>query len=253
MGDTNFDFTENEFSLSLAKSWAKYFKISLELFLNPDILVIDEPDLQKTKGINFWLFGQKKIIHASPEFSAQIKSSIANMEFTQNLSFNLFPSQSGIEGLHHDDLIYIFHLDPKKLRKKPLFDEYRFRALKLKDHLLLKRLQFGCNKFEVKNSWVKITHPYILGCFFGKKLVAVSSIVDFGDAKDIGVLTHPKFRRKGLGTLLISELCKKAIKRDELLLYRCHDGNLGSIKVAQSLGFTKYFEEMTFSVSQNRK
>lgn len=246
------DFTENEFFSKIAKSWAKFFAISLETFLNPAISIIEEPDLRKTKIINFWTFDNKRIIQAPPDFYKKILKMNDEGAFKQSISMDDFTSKMENAGFHKDDLIYIYHLKPGELKRKPLYDEYSFRLLKLKDQLILKRLQFACSKFEVKNSWVKITHPQVLGCFFGNKLVAVASMVNFGDAKDIGVLTHPKFRRKGLGRLLISELCKKALRKNELLLYRCHDGNLGSISVARSLGFTKFFEEMTFSAQKKK-
>ncbi|UYP47083.1 hypothetical protein NEF87_003368 [Candidatus Lokiarchaeum ossiferum] len=241
------DFTENEFFRKLAKSWAKFFSIPLENFLDPEISIIEEPDLKKTNAFNFWTFDKKRIIQVAPSFYKKILKMNDNNPLEQSISMEDFISKMESEGFQKDDLIYIYHLKPGELKRKPLFDEYTFRFLKLKDQFILKRLQFACSKFEVKNSWVKITHPEVLGCFHGKKLVAVSSMVNFGDAKDIGVLTHPKFRRKGLGRLLISELCKKALRKNELLLYRCHDGNLGSISVARSLGFTKFFEEVTFS------
>ena len=57
---------------------------------------------------------------------------------------------------------------------------------------------------------------------------------------DIGVLTHPDHRRRGLAALAVSEFVHHRISTaaDQLMLYRCRTDNAGSNRVAESLGFT---------------
>lgn len=57
---------------------------------------------------------------------------------------------------------------------------------------------------------------------------------------DIGVLTHPEYRRIGLGATAVSEFVRRRLADDPTrrMLYRCDIENAGSNALAESLGFT---------------
>lgn len=85
--------------------------------------------------------------------------------------------------------------------------------------------------------------PFIVGLFDGDTMVAYGSGRPYGDASafdDIGVLTHPAHRRRGLGAHVVAEFIERRIASDPTrrMLYRCNTENAGSNGVAESLGFT---------------
>jgi RimJ/RimL family protein N-acetyltransferase len=61
---------------------------------------------------------------------------------------------------------------------------------------------------------------------------------------DIGVLTHPAFRRRGLGRAVVAAICRWCGTRAVLPLYRCDAENAGSRGVAQAVGFRPYFRQV---------
>lgn len=60
---------------------------------------------------------------------------------------------------------------------------------------------------------------------------------DFGGRWDIGVLTHPDHRRKGLGVATVRRLTLDLLAIDELPIYRHDLDNTGSAAVSAALGF----------------
>ena len=54
---------------------------------------------------------------------------------------------------------------------------------------------------------------------------------------DIAVLTHPRHRRKGLGAAVVSALSSQQQAAGRLLFYSCDVDNIGSNRVAESVGF----------------
>lgn len=85
--------------------------------------------------------------------------------------------------------------------------------------------------------------PFIVGVLEGDCLVAFGSgrVSDLDDRfDDIGVLTHPEHRRRGLGALAVGEFVRHRLAADPArrMLYRCSIENVGSNGIAESLGFT---------------
>lgn len=85
--------------------------------------------------------------------------------------------------------------------------------------------------------------PLIVGLFDGDAMVAYGSGRPYDDIDifdDIGVLTAPSHRRRGLGAAAVAEFVERRLASDpgRRMLYRCNTENTGSNAVAESLGFT---------------
>lgn len=57
------------------------------------------------------------------------------------------------------------------------------------------------------------------------------------DFDDIGVLTHPDHRGRRLGAVTVAEFAKRRVPAGRLMFYNCDVDNLGSNRVAESVGF----------------
>jgi GNAT superfamily N-acetyltransferase len=101
---------------------------------------------------------------------------------------------------------------------------------------------------DVEEGYVEVTHQIAFGCFHNGRLVAASSGYERTGFLDIGVLTHPDHRRKGLGKATVGELCKWANEKHIIPQYRHDIENINSQHVAESLNFKPYFktEAITF-------
>lgn len=85
--------------------------------------------------------------------------------------------------------------------------------------------------------------PLIVGLFDADEMVAYGSGRPYDDIEafdDIGVLTMPSHRRRGLGASVVAEFVERRLGADPTrrMLYRCTTENAGSNAIAASLGFT---------------
>ncbi len=113
------------------------------------------------------------------------------------------------------------------------------------DEALLAELASATPKDELEQAGLNLDHldAEIVGLLDCEQLVAYASglpswINERFD--DIGVLTHPEHRRRGLAALAVNEFVRHRLATDPelLMLYRCRTENAGSNGVAESLGFT---------------
>lgn len=55
---------------------------------------------------------------------------------------------------------------------------------------------------------------------------------------DVGIVTTPTYRGRGLGRAAVGHLVRQQHNRGRLALYNCDVDNVGSDRLAESLGFT---------------
>jgi predicted GNAT family acetyltransferase len=107
-------------------------------------------------------------------------------------------------------------------------------------------LKQACAPDDVETADVEVDHEVAFGCFAdeaeGAPLVAAATGYRLTGFMDIGVLTHPDFRRRGLGKAAVSALCAWGIAHNVIMQYRCDVDNVASHNIAQGLNFTLYFK-----------
>jgi GNAT superfamily N-acetyltransferase len=145
---------------------------------------------------------------------------------------------------HEHGLTYYLH--PSDLPAYLPTDSFSVRKLTLEDAEQMSALQQASTAEEVDESDVEVTYQIAFGCFHEGQLVAASSGYERTGFLDIGVLTHPDFRKKGLGKATVGALCDWAIKKHIILQYRHDVLNVNSQYVAQSLNFKQYFKTEAF-------
>jgi len=122
---------------------------------------------------------------------------------------------------------------------------FRVRQLTTADVDAMSSLHKANTPEDVDEAFVEVDHEVVFGCLLGKQLVAAASGYERAGFLDIGVLTHPDFRKKGLGKAVVGSLCKWAIDHGLIAQYR-HDAlNASSEGVAKSLNFQVYFKSET--------
>jgi RimJ/RimL family protein N-acetyltransferase len=245
-----FNFEDSEFTQAIGRSWATFFSISMEEMVDSHALVLKEQSLKKEKAINVWYFATKLIIQSPNLFLDTLNRTTWDIhDCDPNTSLQpklqaLFPNMM----VDEQDTIFIFHLKPVDFKLYSPHIELSIRELSKESRSKIARLKRACSKFEVQNSWIQANHPVSYGAYIENELVAIGSYINWGSAKEIGILTHPQYRHKGIGKAIVSRLCERALFNKELLVYRCHEGNIGSIKIAQSLGFRQYFNQTSFKI-----
>jgi GNAT superfamily N-acetyltransferase len=150
----------------------------------------------------------------------------------------------GRDRLARGEVILMHHLYPEDLRRCPPPPGIRLRSLGPGDAEALAALHQACTPAEVEEAEVAVEDEVAFGCFAGPRLVAVASGYRLAGFMDIGVLTHPAFRRRGLGRAVVAAICRWCGTRAVLPLYRCDAENAGSRGVAQAVGFRPYFRQV---------
>lgn len=119
------------------------------------------------------------------------------------------------------------------------FKQLEIRELLENDQALFDTFMNTFDSKDAELAQITLEDIHVIGGFIGNELVGVSSILDLNGAYDVGIIVHPSYRSKGIGKELVSANTNWAIQNQHLCLYRCDAENIGSCKIAESLGFTK--------------
>lgn len=114
--------------------------------------------------------------------------------------------------------------------------DVRVNSLGAADKPLLDELLSAAGSNEAEEADVSIDHLVAGGIVEDGRLLAIASMHEMGpDTVDIGVLVHPKARRRGLGAAVISDIASRA--SGKLVQYQCTPENEASMRVARACGF----------------
>jgi ribosomal protein S18 acetylase RimI-like enzyme len=126
--------------------------------------------------------------------------------------------------------------------------EDRVRPLTPADAPLLAALHAACDAKELALSKVNIDDPYIVGYFDGEVLAGAGSLlIGEHDLYDIGVLTHPNYRKRGIGAALTASVWREIDARGGVAQYVTIAENHGSVGVARRCGFALFMTEEGWS------
>ncbi len=93
---------------------------------------------------------------------------------------------------------------------------------------------------EQNEAEVSLTDEAVYGAFDGSRLTAMASTYEYMGMIDIGVLTDPAYRGRGLGRAVVAAISRHYLNdadESRLLLYRHVAKNIGSSKVSEALGY----------------
>jgi RimJ/RimL family protein N-acetyltransferase len=143
----------------------------------------------------------------------------------------------------------VLYLNPAEFRP---FPRPEVRQLTLADSDDLTAMHWGCTLAEQQAGEVNIEHPAIFGAYAQDQLVAAASFIDQGQTiADVGVLVHRDFRKQGYGRAVVSALCQWGLANGRIVQYWRLDSNLGSVHIADALGFEAYgiYQTLHLSIS----
>jgi len=97
---------------------------------------------------------------------------------------------------------------------------------------------------DLDEAYVELDHWVALGTFLDDRLVAAASMYPWRDSTvaDIGVITLPAYRGRGLGRRLVQAIAAEALARGHEPQYRHQTGNEASAALARSAGFARFAE-----------
>lgn len=136
---------------------------------------------------------------------------------------------------------YFLHIEKNKLNSID-FGDYEVKQIDDSYKKQFDIFQSELTEADKEAGFVELDHIAIFAAFDKDKIVSASSIIDYGPFKDIGVITHPAYRKKNLGAAAVQQSTKWCFENNEIPLYRCEVENVGSLNIAKKIGYEKYIE-----------
>jgi GNAT superfamily N-acetyltransferase len=235
------------FEQTIYHKWTNSFGCSTEIAYRNGTTIVPESKYEDKKVIVLEHIGKHTFAQIDPFYFQTLNN------FLQTL-----PAETSINGTHiqtvwdekaiqsHDHGL-TYYLHSSDLPPHLPSNSFSVRKLELEDGDQMSGLHQACTAEEVDEGYVEVTHQIAFGCFHEGELVAASSGYERTGFLDIGVITHPNFRKKGLGRAVVGALCVWAIEKHIIAQYR-HDAlNLNSQRIAESLNFKPYFTTEAFT------
>ncbi len=95
---------------------------------------------------------------------------------------------------------------------------------------------------DLDEAFVELDHWLVYGAFDSGRLAAAASMYPWRDTRlaDLGVITLPSFRGRGIGKRIVRAIAADAVSRGYEPQYRCQLDNLASVALAESAGFCRF-------------
>lgn len=230
------------FEHTIYQNWMGYFGCPVETAQRSGTTLLPESKYDGDKVIALWYIGKHTLVQLDPAYFPQLEKLVKELPANISLSGEQIEAAWGKDALltrEDEALNYLFPQNLPDYLPKPPFE---LRQLSEADEKAMSTLNAANSQEDVEESFVEVTHLVAFGCFLENQLVAAASAYERTGFLDIGVLTHPEFRKKGLGKAVVGGLCNWASKNGMIAQYRHHAVNTRSEHVAKSLNFQMYFK-----------
>lgn len=235
------------FEQTIYHKWTNSFGCSTETAYQTGTTIVPESKYEGKKVIVLEYIGRHTFTQIDPFYFQTLKQLIQSLP--QGTSMNGIHIQTAwdeknIQSHDHGLTYYLYSSDlPPHLPP----ESFNVRKLELGDTEHMAVLHQACTPEDVDEGYVEVSHQIAFGCFHQGELVAASSGYERTGFLDIGVLTHPNFRKKGLGRAVVGTLCAWAIEKHIIPQYRHDVLNSNSRHIAESLNFKPYFKTEAFT------
>jgi GNAT superfamily N-acetyltransferase len=141
-----------------------------------------------------------------------------------------------------DYLFYLPVVEQAALRNESVFGGTR--QLTSDDGKALARFASEAPEDDMDDAFVEHDHWLVFGVFVDDRLVAAASMYPWDRTRlaDLGVITLPEYRGRGLGRAAVRAISARAIAKDYEPQHRCQLDNSLSVALAESAGFTRFGE-----------
>ena len=145
--------------------------------------------------------------------------------------------------LHDPDHIFYLTTDARTTLE-PESASSGTRRLTTDDSAAFDRLTAEAPDDDLEEAFVEFDHWLVFGTFVETRLVSVASMYPWSGTQlaDLGVITVPEFRGRGLGRATVRAISAAALVKGYEPQYRCQLDNAASVALATAAGFTLFGE-----------
>jgi GNAT acetyltransferase len=238
-----------DFEEIIINNWATRFQCSVSTIRQNGTTLLPDEKYANQNLVILWHIDKHSFALFDPSDTALLRDIIVRLPINTSLSGDNIQQVLGINAISSHDIDLIHYLPPSDLPNLATPHSFHVRELALSDQEYLSALRSNCTPEEVGNGYVDIEHEIAFGCFHDNELVSAASGYRMAGFMNIAVLTHTKFRKLGLGKVVVGALCKWAVVHNIIAQYRCNTHNTGSLGVARSLNFRHYFSSESIVIT----
>ena len=229
-------------SKTVTQYWADFFGLTIEDLGTDNVFIVPHKELIGYQGA--WIFRHERtniisvpdyllesIKQAQPQIGRdQLFDTVyLNSLFDSRVERFIGPAYQGC--LNFDDFVSVSN---QCIHKATPSDSSRIAQLAL-----------ACGQAEWEHSSIDVQDEHIFIYVLNGEVVAAANIKSENDyAVKVGVVTHPSHRGKGFGRATVNSAVAFAFSLNYLVLFQTLFSNLGSVKIAESLGFKKFAQTM---------
>lgn len=205
------------------------------------VLVAVDPLLTKNRAVSLLhVKNGPSVLSLSTEQAAGLGLSDQARISTVELSARL--SQSGISLNDPDHLFYLSVSEQATLRDENHSSDTR--QLTDFDAAAFAVLTASSPENDLEEAFVELDHWLVFGTFIDGRLVSAASMYPWSGTQlaDLGVITLPEFRGRGLGRATVRAMSAEAIGNGYEPQYRCQLDNAASVALARAAGFSCFGE-----------
>ena len=239
---------KNTFENIIYQNWTSYFGCSVETAQQNETTLLPESKYDGDKIIVLWYIGKHTFAQFDPVYYSRLNMLVKKLPANASLTGGQIQEAWGEENIISLDIGLTYYLFPPDLPNYLPSQPFNMRQLTEADAEAMSALHAANTPEDVDEGFVEVTHLVAFGCFLDKQLVAAASGYERTGFLDIGVLTHPEFRKKGLGKSVVGGLCDWADQHNIIAQYRHNITNTSSQNVARSLNFQMYFKSEGISL-----
>jgi GNAT superfamily N-acetyltransferase len=239
---------KNIFESTIYQNWAEYFGCPVETIQQYGTTLLSESKYDGDKIIALWYIGKHTFAQLDPAYHYQLDELAKNLPSNTSLTGDLIQKAWGDEAIQSRDIGLAYYLLPLDLQNYTPPKPFTLRQLTKADTEAMSALHSANTPEDVDEGYVEVTHQVAFGCFLDEQLLAAASGYERTGFLDIGVLTHPGFRKKGLGKAVVGALCDWANQQNIIAQYRHNIINSGSENMAKSLNFQMFFKSESISL-----
>ncbi|GEB46076.1 putative acetyltransferase [Microbacterium testaceum] len=206
-----------------------------------EAVVVVDPKLPENRSVSILRTGEGAVIvSVSPERAAQVGVSDG-----ERLSADDVLQRIDAAGISLNDPDHLFYLPMEEHANVTAPEpESSTRRLTADDTDAFAALAAAAPEDDLDEAFVELDHWLVFGTFVDGTLAAAASMYPWTGTRlaDLGVITLPEFRGRGLARATVLAMAADALERGYEPQYRCQLDNAPSVALALASGFRRFGE-----------
>lgn len=206
-----------------------------------EAIVVVDPKLPENRSVSILRTGEGAVIvSVSPERAAQVGVSDG-----ERLSADDVLQRIDAAGISLNDPDHLFYLPMEEHANVTAPEaESSTRRLTADDADAFAALAAAAPEDDLDEAFVELDHWLVFGTFVDGTLAAAASMYPWTGTRlaDLGVITLPEFRGRGLARATVLAMAADALERGYEPQYRCQLDNAPSVALALASGFRRFGE-----------